>query len=252
MGMPVSHLDGSPFSDYLIPGLILLLVLGVLPLVAAAGLWVRRSWAWYVAFAVGCGLMIWILVEITIIPYDPLQIVFGVIGALIVLVSLTASVRRASTASPCRAMPDACRPGFAPTGAGRHPVSLDDTGSCRLVANMPMHREVRSQRELSVRTQTTSRQRVFPTPSPPATSSVYARSRHGCGRTAPWPSTTASPASPLPPNVASSASLLARLRRCTGALCLYGSQTFEDAWVRLGARDRRGAPPARLRRRLVG
>lgn len=28
------------------------------------------------------------------------------------------------------------------------------------------------------------------------------------------------------------ASLLARLRRCTGALCLYGSQTFEDAWVR--------------------
>jgi len=38
--------------------------------------------------------MIWILVEITIIPYDPLQIVFGVIGALIVLVSLTASVRR--------------------------------------------------------------------------------------------------------------------------------------------------------------
>ena len=94
MGMPVSHLDGSPFSDYLIPGLILLLVLGVPPLVAAAGLWVRRSWAWYVAFAVGCGLMIWILVEITIIPYDPLQIVFGVIGALIVLVSLTASVRR--------------------------------------------------------------------------------------------------------------------------------------------------------------
>jgi hypothetical protein len=94
MGMPVSYLDGSPFSDYLIPGLILLLVLGVLPLVAAAGLWVRRSWAWYVSFVVGCGLMIWILVEITIIPYDPLQIVFGVIGALIVLVSLTASVRR--------------------------------------------------------------------------------------------------------------------------------------------------------------
>lgn len=94
MGMPVSYLDGSPFSDYLIPGLILLLVLGVLPLVAAAGLWVRRGWAWYVSFVVGCGLMIWILVEITIMPYDPLQIVFGVIGALIVLVSLTASVRR--------------------------------------------------------------------------------------------------------------------------------------------------------------
>jgi hypothetical protein len=94
MGMPTSLLDGSPFSDYLIPGLILLLVLGVLPLVAAAGLWLRRPWAWYAAFVVGCGLMIWILVEITIIPYDVLQVVFGGIGMLIFIVSLLRPVRR--------------------------------------------------------------------------------------------------------------------------------------------------------------
>jgi hypothetical protein len=94
MGMPTSLLDGSPFSDYLIPGLILLLVLGVLPLVAAAGLWLRRRWGWYAAFIVGCGLMIWILVEITIIPYDVLQIVFGGIGLLIFIVSLLRPVRQ--------------------------------------------------------------------------------------------------------------------------------------------------------------
>jgi hypothetical protein len=94
MKMPLSYLDGSPFSDFLIPGLVLLLVLGVLPLIAAAGLWMRRGWAWYAAFAVGCGLMIWILVEIMIIPFSWLQPVFGVVGVLIFAVAALKSVRR--------------------------------------------------------------------------------------------------------------------------------------------------------------
>jgi hypothetical protein len=94
MQMPVSYLDGSPFSDYLIPGLILMLVLGVLPLVAAAGLWTGHRWAWFAAVAVGAGLMIWILVEMTIIPYTWLQPAFGVVGVLIFAVALLKSVRR--------------------------------------------------------------------------------------------------------------------------------------------------------------
>jgi hypothetical protein len=94
MKMPLAYLDGSPFSDFLIPGLILLLVLGVLPLVAAMGLWMRHTWAWYAAFAVGCGLMIWILVEIMIIPFSWLQPMFGVIGVLIFAVAALKSVRR--------------------------------------------------------------------------------------------------------------------------------------------------------------
>jgi hypothetical protein len=92
--MPTSLLEGSPFPDFLLPGLILLLVLGVLPLIAAVGLWRGRRWAWYAAFVVGCGLMIWILVELTIIPYDVLQPVFGGVGMAIFIVSLLRPVRR--------------------------------------------------------------------------------------------------------------------------------------------------------------
>jgi hypothetical protein len=94
MQMPVSYLDGSPFSDFLIPGLILLLVLGVLPLAVTAGLWMRRRWAWYASVVVGCALMIWILVEITIVPFSWLQPAFGVVGVLIFGVAVLKPVRR--------------------------------------------------------------------------------------------------------------------------------------------------------------
>jgi hypothetical protein len=94
MKMSTSALDGSPFHDYLIPGLILMLVLGLLPLAAAVGLWLRRRWSWYAAFVVGCALIIWILVEITIIPYSWLQPLFGAVGLLIFIFALLRPVRR--------------------------------------------------------------------------------------------------------------------------------------------------------------
>jgi hypothetical protein len=67
MQMPLSLLAGSPFADYSIPGLILggLFGLGSFA-VAFLGL---RSWrvAPFLGFAIGCGQMIWIVVELAII-----------------------------------------------------------------------------------------------------------------------------------------------------------------------------------------
>jgi len=67
MHFDVSLLAGSPFSDFLIPGLILLVVFGLGSL-ATAGLGLRRApIAPFLAFAIGCGQMIWIVVELSII-----------------------------------------------------------------------------------------------------------------------------------------------------------------------------------------
>jgi hypothetical protein len=92
--MPLSYIRDSPFPDYRIPGLLLFLVLGVFPLVVAVGLLQRRPWAWYGAFAVGCGLIIFELVEYGVIGYNVQQPIWGGVGALIALTSLAPSVQR--------------------------------------------------------------------------------------------------------------------------------------------------------------
>jgi hypothetical protein len=67
MTMPLSMLAGSPFPDFFIPGLILGGLFGVgSQVVAGLGL---RTWriAPFLAFAIGVGQMIWIVVELAII-----------------------------------------------------------------------------------------------------------------------------------------------------------------------------------------
>ena len=67
MHMPLAYLEDSPFADYLLPGLILGGLFGVGSLVVAAMGIVRLRVAPFLAFIVGCGQMIWIAVQLTII-----------------------------------------------------------------------------------------------------------------------------------------------------------------------------------------
>jgi hypothetical protein len=67
MQMPLSLLAGSPFADYFIPGLILGGLFGVGSLVVVF-LGIRKvRLAPFLAFAIGCAQMIWIVVELAII-----------------------------------------------------------------------------------------------------------------------------------------------------------------------------------------
>ena len=67
MQFDVKLLAGSPFSDFVVPGLILGGLFGIGSFVTA-GLGVARfRIAPFLAFAIGCGQMIWIVVELAII-----------------------------------------------------------------------------------------------------------------------------------------------------------------------------------------
>jgi hypothetical protein len=91
IGMPVSMLARSPFDDFLLPGLILLLVLGVVPLCVSWGLWRRRPWAWRGSVFVGAALVIWIAVQVAMVGYrwdPPLQAIYGGLGVAILALCL--------------------------------------------------------------------------------------------------------------------------------------------------------------------
>ena len=68
MGMPLSLLDDSPFDSFVIPGLILLLIVGGTQ--ALAVLLQHRRHPWYPAAAgvAGFGMIIWIYVEVALLP----------------------------------------------------------------------------------------------------------------------------------------------------------------------------------------
>lgn len=93
VGMPLSLLEGTPFSDYLIPGLILLLVIGLPPVFAAYGVARRRRWGVWLAGVAGAALLVWISVEVILLGYLPgigiaLQIVMGLLGVVILTLAI--------------------------------------------------------------------------------------------------------------------------------------------------------------------
>lgn len=66
MGLSVTMLEVLPISDFVLPGLFLIGVMGVAPLVIAFGLSRRIPWAWTAALTQGIVLILWIGLQIAL------------------------------------------------------------------------------------------------------------------------------------------------------------------------------------------
>ena len=82
-------LDGSPFSDYLVPGLFLAGVIGLGNLTAATMLLGRWLYAGEMSLLMGVILTAWIVVQATIIPFNPVfHPGFFALGVLVFVLAL--------------------------------------------------------------------------------------------------------------------------------------------------------------------
>lgn len=108
MGMPLTVLRRGPFVDFLVPGVILLLVLGVLPAAIAVALWRRprvealwrlerafgEHWSWVGAGVVGVGLLLWLAVELWLVGPSSLLVMYALVALAIIVFALMPSTRR--------------------------------------------------------------------------------------------------------------------------------------------------------------
>ena len=105
--MPTSALVNSPFSDFTIPGLILLILLGIFPGFTAFCLTSKPAWkwadtlnvyknrhfAWAYSVYIAIMLFIWITVEIQMIGFGHfIQTIYAFLGIVILITALLPGV----------------------------------------------------------------------------------------------------------------------------------------------------------------
>ena len=83
LGVPLSFLEGSPFPDYLIPGIFLLVVNGVGSLIGAGYSFSRKRYAQEIAIVLGSILVAWIVIQVIIIrSFSWLHVLYFILGVL--------------------------------------------------------------------------------------------------------------------------------------------------------------------------
>jgi len=107
--MPITFLEGTMFTSYLIPGIILFLLLGFFPLflifpliykpnwpiINVLNIYKGYHWAWTYTVYTAIMVIIWINVEMMILSTGSIiQGTFGLLGVLILILTLSPGVKR--------------------------------------------------------------------------------------------------------------------------------------------------------------
>lgn len=106
--MPLSNLDRTPFSNFLVPGILLSVFIGIYPIFIAYGLWKcpdwrwpntlnpfkNIHWSWAGSLGAGVAAIVWIVVQIQWITFGVLHAIVIVWGTVIVLITFLPTVRR--------------------------------------------------------------------------------------------------------------------------------------------------------------
>lgn len=89
MQLPAGLLEGTPFPDFLIPGLILFIINGLGHLIAGILCFMKSKYAGWSGIFFGFGLMIWVFIQVNMIGGgDPLQYTYFFLGLIESLIGL--------------------------------------------------------------------------------------------------------------------------------------------------------------------
>jgi hypothetical protein len=109
MQMPLTMLQYSPFFNFLVPGMVLALLLGLYPLAVAYALWRKPGWrwpdginpfkhmywGWAASLSTGVILLIWITVQVLMLrSLAFLHVLYFVWSWALIILTLTPGVRQ--------------------------------------------------------------------------------------------------------------------------------------------------------------
>jgi uncharacterized membrane protein len=101
VGLPLVLLESVSVQNFLLPGMFLLVIMGILPLVAVYGLWKGKQTAWIATIGLSILLILWICFQIYLWGAPiAIQIVYLMLGVVMLGLCFVPSVRSYFRARP--------------------------------------------------------------------------------------------------------------------------------------------------------